>query len=655
MTQTLHETQPVIVDTARSPHASLKPVPLDAVTLTNGFWAPWRDRVRQHTLRAQYELLESTGRLANFRRAAGKGEGEFQGLFFNDSDVYKWLEAASWALATGEDAELTKMVNATIDLVTAAQETDGYLNTYYMFERTAERWSNLRDQHELYCAGHLFQAAVAHYRATGQSSLLDVARRFADLICETFGSGDTQRPGVAGHPEIEMALVELARATSERRYLEQAAYFVDARGHGIIGGLHYHQDHAPLREVERLAGHAVRAVYLTAGATDLYAETGDPALGEALLRLWQRMVQRQMYITGGLGPRYTGEAFGADYELPNARAYAETCAGIANLMWAWRMLQLDGGTEYADVMERALYNAALPGFGLDAESYFYVNPLATDGMPEPGRSLGGRGEIYRRQPWFTCACCPPNVARLLTQLPGYLYSTSDDASAGPTLWVHHFASNEASITLPDGRAVQVIQRTRYPWNGQVILEILTPGDYTLRIRIPGWCRAEEERDRPTASVNSGPCPGEVLPGRYLTLQRTWEVGDSVCITLPMPVRRIAAHPYVLENAGRVALMRGPLLYCLEQTDHPGIDLRDVILPDESELTHTFRRDLLGGVEVIEGEGLHAPPDSAWRDALYRDAAEATPTASEPVKLIAIPYYAWANREVGAMQVWLRRT
>jgi uncharacterized protein len=652
MNQTQYS-HPVIVDTARSPHASLKPVPLDAVTLTNGFWAPWRDRVRQHTLRTQYEQLENTGRLANFRRAAGKAGGEFQGLFFNDSDVYKWLEAAAWALVPTADPELTALVDATIDLVAAAQQADGYLNTYYMFEHAPERWSNLRDRHELYCAGHLFQAAVAHYRATGQTSLLDVARRFADLICTLFGPGETQQPGVAGHPEIEMGLVELARATGERRYLDQGAYFVDARGQGIIGGSHYHQDHAPLREVERMAGHAVRAAYLTAGAADLYAETGDPALGEALRRLWRHMVRRQMYITGGLGPRHTGEAFGADYELPNARAYAETCAGIANLLWAWRMLQLNGETEYADVMERALYNAALPGFGLDAESYFYVNPLATDGVPEPGRGPGGQGEIYRRQPWFTCACCPPNMARLLTQLPGYLYSTSDDASMGSVLWVHHFTSNEALITLPDGQVVEVIQRTRYPWNGQVILEILTPGDYALRVRIPGWCSAEEERDRPTVSINSGSCPGEVTPGRYLTLKRTWEVGDSVCITLPMPVRRIAAHPYALENTGRVALMRGPLLYCLEQVDHPGMDLRDIVLPDAAELAHTFRRNLLGGVEVIEGEGAYAPLDPAWEEGLYQESGGA-PAAAEPVKLTALPYYAWANREVGAMQVWLRR-
>ena len=648
------QTQPVVVDTTHSPHASLNPVPVDAVTLTQGFWFPWREQVRRHTLGAQYELLESTGRLANFRRAAGTTQGEFQGLVFNDSDVYKWLEAAAWALATDPDADLVGMVDATIELIAAAQQADGYLNTYYMFERASERWSNLRDQHELYCAGHLFQAAVAHFRATGETSLLDVACRFADLICDIFGPGEGQQAGVAGHPEIEMGLVELARATGESRYLDQAAYFVNARGQGIIGGSHYHQDHAPLREVERLAGHAVRAAYLTAGATDLYAETGDPALGEALLRLWRRMVQRQMYITGGLGPRHQGEAFGADYELPNARAYAETCAGIANLMWAWRMLQLDGTTEYADVMERALYNAALPGFGLDAESYFYVNPLATDGMPEPGRGPGGQGEIYRRQRWFTCSCCPPNVARLLTQLPGYLYGTSNDAQTGPALWVHHFTANEATITLPDGRDVQIIQRTRYPWNGQVILEIMTAGEYTLRVRIPGWCRSDNELDRPTASINSGSCPGEVVPGQYLTLHRTWAVGDSLCITLPMPVRRVVAHPYALENAGRVALMRGPLLYCLEQVDHPGIELRDVVLRDASELTHTFRPDLLGGVEVIEGEGVTMPPDPAWEAALYRDAPTNGSGASEPVKLTAIPYYAWANREVGAMQVWLRR-
>ncbi|MGC9522065.1 MAG: glycoside hydrolase family 127 protein [Anaerolineae bacterium] len=638
--------RPVITDTSHSPHAGLQPVPVDAITLTDEFWAPRRALNREVTLRTQYEHLESTGRLDNFRRAAGTVDGAFQGLFFNDSDIYKWLEAASWTLATDDDPELEALVDDTIDLVAAAQEPDGYLDTYFTIGGI-ERWSNLRDLHELYCAGHLFQAAVAHYRATGKRSLLDIAQRFADLICETFGPDEGQIDGVPGHPEIEMGLVELARATGEARYLEQASYFIDARGQGLIGGRAYHQDHRPFRELDRLAGHAVRALYLSAGATDVYAETGDEALMAALVRLWERMARRQMYVTGGLGSRHRGEAVGADYELPNARAYAETCAGIANVMWSWRMLQLSGEAPYADLMERALYNAALPGISLDGKAYYYINPLASDGVPEPAPDRDR--DVYRRQPWFTCACCPPNIARTIAKLPGYLYGVSEN-----TVWIHTYAANEAEITLPGGETVRLVQRTRYPWSGRVIVETLTPGKFALRLRIPGWCRAEPERDCPTVSVNGEPWSAVVEPGTYVEIARTWAVGDSVCISLPMPIRQIVTHPYALENTGRVALMRGPLLYCLEGVDHPDVDLRDVVVPKPDALETAFRKDLLGGVQVLEGEGWATPPADGWQTSLYRPAQSVDPASKAPLALRAIPYFAWANRAVGAMQVWLRR-
>ncbi len=639
------DVRPVITDTRRSPHAGLQPVPIDAVTLTDEFWAPRRALNREVTLRTQYEHLESTGRLDNFRRAAGRLDGEFEGLFFNDSDIYKWLEAASWTLATEDDPELEELVDTTVALVAAAQEPDGYLDTYFTLSG-AERWSNLRDLHELYCAGHLFQAAVAHNRATGKQSLLDIACRFADLICDTLGPEEGQLPGVPGHPEIEMGLVELARVTGEDRYLAQASYFLDARGEGLIDGRAYHQDHRPFRELERLTGHAVRALYLTAGATDIYAETGDETLKDALVRLWERMTQRQMYVTGGLGARHRGEAVGADYELPNARAYAETCAGIANVMWAWRMLQVSGDAAYADLMERALYNAALPGISLDGKAYYYINPLAADGGPEPAPDRDR--DVYRRQPWFTCACCPPNIARTIAKLPGYLYAVSDD-----TIWIHNYAANEADLTLPGGESVRLMQRTRYPWSGRVIVETLTAGAFTLKLRIPGWCASEPDRDCPTVNVNGEPWPASVKPGAYVEITRTWAVGDSVCISLPMPVRQIVAHPYALENTGRVALMRGPLLYCLESVDHPNVDLRDVVVPEPEALDSAFRKDLLGGVQIIEGEGQVTPPVDSWQTALYRPARSVNPPSQAPLSLMAIPYFAWANREVGAMQVWLR--
>ncbi|MGH2604392.1 MAG: glycoside hydrolase family 127 protein, partial [Dehalococcoidia bacterium] len=373
--------------------------------------------------------LEATGRIDNFRRAAGQQDGPFQGLYFNDSDVYKWLEAASWSLATDPDPELERLVDETIAAVAAAQQPDGYLDTYYILGDEAGRWTELVRTHELYCAGHLFQAAVAHHRATGKCSLLDVARRFADYICDVLGPAeDGKRPGTDGHEEIELAMVELARETGERRYLEQARYFLDARGYGLAGGDEYHQDHKPFRELDAMVGHAVRAVYLNAGAADIYAETGEPALLAALERLWRNMTTRRIYVSGGIGSRYEGEAFGRDFELPNARAYTETCAAIGSVMWAWRMLLLTGEARFADLMEQTLYNAVLPGVSLDGQFYYYQNPLEDDGH-------------HRRQPWFHCACCPPNVARLLSSLPGYVYTVTDDE-----VWVHLYAEGAATLS-----------------------------------------------------------------------------------------------------------------------------------------------------------------------------------------------------------------
>ena len=622
----------VVVDTSASPQVLLRPVPLSAVTLDDPFWAPRLEALREVTLPSQHRLLEETGRIDNFRRASGKTQGPFQGRFYNDSDVYKWLEAAAWTLAWSPADPLEAAAEGVIAEIVDAQRPDGYLNTYFAHERAAERWTNLRDKHELYCAGHLIQAAVAYCRATGSQRLLGVARRLADHICATFGpTTEGKQPGTPGHEGIEMALAELSRETANPRYRRQAQFFLDMRGRGLIGGRAYHQDHKPFRDMERLEGHAVRAVYLAAGAADLYAETGELALRAALERLWERTAARQTYVSGGLGARHEGEAFGHDYELPNARAYAETCAAVGSVMWNWRMLALDGNARYADALETALYNGALAGLSLDGLAYFYANPLSDDGR-------------HRRQPWFDCACCPPNLARLLASLPGYCYSLSDEG-----VWIHLYAGGVAHLRLADGRAVGLRQYTRYPWDGEVVIEVEAEGPFDLFLRVPAWCEAGA-----SASLNSQPHDGALVPGSYAHLRRHWQPGDTVRLDLPMAPRRVACHPYALENWGRVALMRGPLLYCVEGVDHPGLDVRDLVLPLEASLSAAYRPDLLGGVVVLQGQALAVPPDAGWAGHLYRTAhSEEVPPMGQTVPLTAIPYHAWANRTPGPMQVWLQ--
>jgi DUF1680 family protein len=634
--QTSQTRNPVVVDTSHSPHALLRPVSLTAVTLEDSFWAPRLRANLEVSLPAQFEQLETTGRLDNFRRVAGHSTKPYEGLYFNDSDIYKWLEGVAWALAQGPDETLERLVDQAISLVEAAQDEDGYLNTYFSLERKAERWTNLRDLHEMYCAGHLIQAAVAHQRATGGDRLMRVVRRNADLICQTFGPAESgRRPGVCGHEEIELALVELYRETGDQKYLEQARYFIDARGHGLLepGGRFtpdYYQDHKPLRELEQMVGHAVRALYLNAGAADLYLEEGDQTILTALERLWTHMTSRQMYVSSGLGARHEGEAFGEDFELPNAKAYTETCAAIGSMMWDHRMLAATGEARYADLIEATLLNAILPGWSLDAKHYFYENPL---------EDAGG----HRRQPWFHCACCPPNVARTVASLPGYIYSTSKDA-----VWVHLYAQSTARLEI-NGQAVQISQRTNYPWDGEIQLELQAEGEFGLKLRIPEWCESGA-----TLSVNGTDVGVPLEPGHYAELHRRWTPGDTVRLALPMPVRFLESHPRILENVGRVAVMRGPLLYCIEGVDHPGVDLREIEIDLREPPSSEWRPDLLGGVAVLCGQAQVRLPDEAWQRQLYRPVHPGATRPSAPTQVTMVPYFAWANRETGPMQIWLRR-
>lgn len=616
----------IINDTSKSPFAKLRPVPIESIRLEDNFWSPRLRIIQEITLPTQYDLLEETGRIFNFRRAAGKVKGDFQGFFFNDSDVYKWLEAAAFSYAYNPNDTLLEKCRRLIDEIAAAQDEDGYLNTYFTFERKGDRWKNLRDMHELYCAGHLMQAAIAFYRATGERKILDVSCRLADHIASVFGPN--KRAGVPGHPEIEMALVELYRATGNRAYLDLAAFFVDIRGRGLIGGSPHHIDHKPFRELNEIVGHAVRSLYLNCGATDVYLENGDKTLFEALMRLWHNMVERKMYITGGVGARHKGEAFGDDYELPNARAYAETCAAIANFMWNWRMLLASGVGVFTDIMELTLYNGILSGISLDGKEYFYVNPLADRGR-------------HRRQRWFACACCPPNIARLMASLPGYFYSVSDR-----DLWVHFYAKGRADINV-NGNRVVLLQDTDYPWSGDVKITVNPEKEdyFSIHIRIPEWCREAKVK------VNDRELEIKPQPGSYLEINRLWESGNEISLFMAMPIERVIFHPLVIENTDRVALKRGPIVYCVEKADNPKFDVWSMILPDDAPLNAEHVPNLLGGVTVIHGEAL-AINHEAFSRRLYAPKPDFKYDLRK-VNFTAIPYYAWANREEGPMTVWIR--
>jgi DUF1680 family protein len=620
----------VVVDTSRSPHARLRPVPITAVTLGDAFWAPRIARNRDITLPSQFRHLEETGCIDNFRRTAGLKDVPQRGPQFADSDAYKWLEAAATALAGPHKPELDAMVDEIAAAIEGAQRPDGYLNTYFALERADKRWETISGErnwmHELYCAGHFFQAAIAHYRATGRRNLLDVAVRFGNHIADTFGPGEDQRHGVDGHPEIEMALVELYRTTGEKRFLETAQYFLETR-RGMDRMNDCWQELVPFRELKRMQAHAVCAVYLTSGATDIAMETGDDAIAQTLETLWSNMTEKQMYVTGGIGQRYQYEAFGRDYELPNY-AYAETCAAIGSLMWNGRMLLATGRAAFADVIEQTLYNGLLSGLSLDGEHYFYTNPLTDDGT-------------HRREPWFGCACCPPNVARLLAQLPGYFYATDDRDG----VYVNLYAAGAAAIDLLGGK-LRLTTISDYPFDGAISLTIdeAPKAPFALHLRIPAWAEGAQ------FAVNGAPARAGT-PGEYAVVERAWKDGDTVALSFPMPVRKLVGHPSVDAIEGRIAFQRGPLVYCLEAADNEGIDIRAVSVAGDAIFEPIPQPDTLGGIVALHGPAVERP-EPEWTGTLYQPLDKTAP--ARDVTVTAIPYYAWANREAGPMRVWIKR-
>ncbi|MCD4700468.1 MAG: glycoside hydrolase family 127 protein, partial [Candidatus Aegiribacteria sp.] len=571
---------------------------------------------------------------------------------FWDSDVAKWMEAAASSLCLHPDSELKENLKSVIDSMEKAQQPDGYLNSYFIAVEPANRWANLRDRHELYCAGHLIEAAVAHFSATGDDSFINITGRYADCIDSVFGNGADQKRGYPGHEELELALVKLFRTTGERRYLELAAFFLNergtrphyydlesvSRGEDPAKNYEYWQAHLPVREQIEAVGHAVRAMYLYCGMADVAAETGDEELAEACRILWRNVTGRRMYITGGVGSTERGESFTADYDLPNETAYAETCAAIGLVFWAHRMLSIDGkpNSEYADVMERSLYNCVLSGVSLDGTRFFYTNPLEV----RPGHAMLQSGPEnnyrYSRKEWFNCSCCPTNIMRILSSFGQYIYSSSNDS-----VYVHLYVGSTAEIDI-SGVRVKIRQETEYPWKETVILSVEPeePVEFSLSLRIPGWC------ENASLELNGKEIRKLQVTSGYAHIRRLWRKDDTLNLILPMPVRKIESHPEVRGNCGKIAIMRGPVVYCLEEEDNTP-DLHDIRLDSSAELKAEYDESLLGGCTVITGTA-SIRDGEGWIDQLYRPGI----TETVPVEIKAVPYCLWNNRRSGGMQVWI---
>ena len=626
--------------TASSSDYQYQPVPFTKVKVTDTFWLNRLETNRTKTIPFALKQCEETGRVENFKAAAGLTDSKFQGQFgFDDTDIYKVLEGASYSLMVKSDPKLEKYMDELISYIAGAQEDDGYLYTAWTLKAPTtqdhinccyirERWDNIANSHELYNCGHMYEAAVAHYTATGKKTFLNIATKNADLICDVFGPG--KNPGVPGHQEIEIGLAKLYRATDNEKYLNQAKWFLSQRGK-TRQRTEYSQSHIPVVDQKEAVGHAVRANYMYSSMADVAALTGDTDFLKAIDALWKNVADTKLYITGGCGARHSGEAYGDNYELPNASAYCETCAAIANVYWNHRMFLLHGESKYIDVMERSLYNNVLSGVGLEGMSFFYPNPLESK-----------QGD--QRSPWFGCACCPSNICRFIASVPGYVYAVKDNA-----VYVNMFVNSKSDFTV-DGNEFSIKQETKYPWDGKIKITV-SKGNTELRIRIPDWARdnfdssklydfTATSKSKPKLTVNGEKIEIKLDKG-YVSIKRNWKIGDTLELSLPMEIKRVLCDERVADNIGKAAIQCGPLVYCIEGLDVENSNVINMMLPKDARLTKEWKPDLLGGINIIKGTAveLHAQKDSDQYKHISR-------------KFQAIPYYARSHRGKTPMTVWV---
>ena len=621
----------------------ITPVSFTDITLTDDFWSSRIETNRTVTIPYGFEKCENEGRIRNFERAGGLLEGKYEGKMpFDDSDIYKIIEGASYSLTVHPDPELEKYIDDIIEKIAAAQEEDGYICTWKTINpdttpawwvKPGPRWHNLGASHELYNVGHMYEAAVAHYLATGKRNFLDVALRNADLITKTFGP--EKKIEVPGHQIIETGLVKLYQVTKNKKYLDMAKFFLDERGNAegreLFGS--YSQDHKLVTEQDEAVGHAVRAVYMYAGMTDIAAIMKDSSYMKAVDKIWENVAYKKIYITGGIGARHKGESFGDNYELPNLTSYNETCAAIGNIYWNHRMFLLHGEAKYIDVLERTLYNGMISGVSLKGNSFFYPNCLQSD-----GKFMFNQGSLTRKA-WFDCSCCPTNVTRFIPSIPNYIY-----AHRGDSLYINLFVASKAAVEMKNIK-LNVTEETDYPWDGKVKIRIEPEKDkiFTVKLRIPGWALEKvlpgdlyeylDKKAPPvTLKVNEEPVDIVIKKG-FAVVTRKWTKGDIIELNLPMPVRMVLANEKVKDDRNKVALVRGPVTYCSEWVDND-INVLDLAISDDTEFKCEYRDDLLNGLVVIKGEAMNK--------------------SGEPKEFTAIPYYAWSHRGAGAMTVWMSR-